>query len=1517
MDVNTTVAVDIMVRTSLGNSPDQFNKALARMEADAKSWVQRMNKIMGGLNMGGGGMGGGSGGGGVGFNSNITRTATGARGGAAYRDERGRFASASMNDPAMKAALRDVERYAKDRKKWETDYTNHVNKETEKRFQVQQRAIIRTRDAMVKGFNSIISASEKAAQQLDSGRGLLSSTFWGVLAGNITSRIINGFINLPKIAAQYIDQAMNLASERQKAFQSLGTVTGGSAKQAETEIRNLRAVKMGLVDITDAVIAYRNLRLKLQLTDQQYIDILERTTDTMAFNKQATLSYGEALRRTTEGIRLGISTLSDAGGVVENLDAIIGRYGGDLKDLDDTHKKAAASLQFYKGFIDVTAASVGDADKLALQWAGTTAKLDAAQRNLSAALGTIIIQSPHLSAAINTITSDLNNMTTALKDSDSAATASTKSWTGFFAEIIVGARVAVNSITSLFQSLPSLFESIGLAITRSFLYSFGVVGEAIAQFSGIDDRLKKAGAEFERIAAASRQFDRSTWQEYYKNLSGGLGAPKGVYNPLTQPNPRALSTGRLPQLPSSMTTFNPSGVVGNRNIFYGEPIKGGVPTPKGNNFYGTPYTGGAITGQRSFGVAPVGTGMPDLGGDKAKKAKFVLGSRGQALANAASALGVDPLDLATIIGYETSGTYSPTMMGGGTKGRADYMTYKGLIQFSRENQRTYKVNQNLTFESQLMNSVVPYLQDRFAKAGMSTAGASITDLYKAINAGSPRASTFASDRPGENIGTHVGRMLRERRGEALAKFFGGETGNVPNVGKDEKDIANLEYQIKAMTAMGKIQEAMGKLPVTTTAGQVTTGGPVTRPEVYIAGLRDQLGLQTRLKDLAIREVAFQQEINALQEDYNIKLIEETYQEKVNLEMANRRLPLQEAELEFQKSRTSQVNETADIERDIEILRKQNADAEFVRQRRINTLAGERYGLEQEISQLKDNIANGSANDPLRIEAEYLREIVNLRNREADAVMSINASQLQIAQQTVYSANQATAATLQFMASQKGVTEIAGDFQIGLLNSGYELIDKTLDRILPKMGALSDTIKDMLGSFIRLALNAAFRRLFGMETGTSGGANAGGGGGNFLQQLFGMGGGAGGGGGTGFFGGTAPFNPNAGIGLGQGGGAVNLGILQQMMGGGAPTQVSGAPDLVSIFGGIGGVPTGVGSILAGGARVNAGGVLARPTGTTGAGLSGLGSAQLMNLIGGGITGGMLGVGLGAGSGVGSALGLAGGAVGGILAGGLLAAGGSITAATSATGLLAALSPATFGISAAIAGVLLLGAWLFGRSARKKKEIKAVNTASTDAMKAIEQLLADVMAMKIDGKSAVSQAEQIRDNFKESIPELKSKDARSLANYKVVKMNKVIDQIKSEGEKADRVRDIARITDERLIPTFAVGGYGTGFGGGAFPALLHPREAVLSPSNVYALGGYKALQEAGVRGTGLTDAFEGSYSRRGGGANSVFVVGVFDDSTADDIMDRISPHVAAKKVKFGIKNNLEGLYTTIERKLVSGD
>lgn len=95
-----------------------------------------------------------------------------------------------------------------------------------------------------------------------------------------------------------------------------------------------------------------------------------------------------------------------------------------------------------------------------------------------------------------------------------------------------------------------------------------------------------------------------------------------------------------------------------------------------------------------------------------------------AIAAAARQLGINPIDLATAISYETGGTFNPTIKGPTTK----WGTHEGLLQWGDPQAAKY-INNDYSIPSQ-MRGAVAYLKDAGVKPGMG-----LPDIYSAINAG--------------------------------------------------------------------------------------------------------------------------------------------------------------------------------------------------------------------------------------------------------------------------------------------------------------------------------------------------------------------------------------------------------------------------------------------------------------------------------------------------------------------------------------------------------------------------------------------------------------------------------------------------------------------------------------------------------------------------------------------------------------------------------------------------------------
>lgn len=152
-----------------------------------------------------------------------------------------------------------------------------------------------------------------------------------------------------------------------------------------------------------------------------------------------------------------------------------------------------------------------------------------------------------------------------------------------------------------------------------------------------------------------------------------------------------------------------------------------------------------------------------------------------AIRDTALSLGIDPLDLATAISYETAGTFDPVKAGPTTQ----WGQHKGLIQFGEPQARKYGVDWNDPVGSQLgpNRAVARYLRDTGVKPGMG-----LMDIYSAINAGGVGRYGASDANNGGAPGTVADKVNSQMGGHRAnaERLFGGMPVNVPDGPKGQE-----------------------------------------------------------------------------------------------------------------------------------------------------------------------------------------------------------------------------------------------------------------------------------------------------------------------------------------------------------------------------------------------------------------------------------------------------------------------------------------------------------------------------------------------------------------------------------------------------------------------------------------------------------------------------------------------------------------------------------------------------------
>jgi hypothetical protein len=122
----------------------------------------------------------------------------------------------------------------------------------------------------------------------------------------------------------------------------------------------------------------------------------------------------------------------------------------------------------------------------------------------------------------------------------------------------------------------------------------------------------------------------------------------------------------------------------------------------------------------------------------------------EGIRSAAREMGVDPVDLATIISYETAGTLNPQKRGPTTK---KYGVHRGLIQFGEPQAELYGADfssKEKALGSQLGpdGAIVKYFKGNGIEPGMG-----LLDMYSIVNAGKPGRYNARDEAAGGAPGT--------------------------------------------------------------------------------------------------------------------------------------------------------------------------------------------------------------------------------------------------------------------------------------------------------------------------------------------------------------------------------------------------------------------------------------------------------------------------------------------------------------------------------------------------------------------------------------------------------------------------------------------------------------------------------------------------------------------------------------------------------------------------------------------
>jgi hypothetical protein len=588
------------------------------------------------------------------------------------------------------------------------------------------------------------------------------------------------------------------------------------------------------------------------------------------------------------------------------------------------------------------------------------------------------------------------------------------------------------------------------------------------------------------------------------------------------------------------------------------------------------------------------------------------------------------------------------------------------------------------------------------------------------------------------------------------------------------------------STVNESQDGPGEPPVMPQPGQDTvTDGDVEKVKVDTNALEGLIDKESVLR--ALRAEAQ----SARQQDEN-KVTTETWQAEATLHNQ-----LVDWTKDLSRVYAIQAVQREKLEREsalkIELLNKDvrdldlgNAEALHRQQQRINEQRlSSRVSLRDDIAKVQNDIATNGEDSAKREELAYWNAARSIQQAHNQAAESIIADQVKIADQTVYHADIANARVMDYLASQKSVTDLVAEAKIGIIDATFSSMDRGFSKLTQHLGVVGSLIHDLAMGFMKLWLSPFFQALAG---GGSRGSNTNGAGGGLLNAILG-------GGRTAttppFAGGSIPglsFNTTSGGMFSPGGGLnqfADLGFANSL--GPGTSTLSQATSISSTLS----TSQGLSSILH----------EAGHAGTT------VGAATITSTLAGALP--MLGLSAGASLGglftasrTASTIGTVAGGALGLSAGlaGFLALGGSL-----GTGTLAGIGGAIAGalpIIAPIAIAALVASYFINRSAQRRKDEETRTQLSGNVYNDTIKILNDTRAGNLTLSEATQQYNQVKQTYFAGVAQLKDSKTRRIAtDWWNKDFNPfywpLIEQAAKDAEK--RKSDM-----NRMHPEFAAGG-----------------------------------------------------------------------------------------------------------------
>ena len=185
--------------------------------------------------------------------------------------------------------------------------------------------------------------------------------------------------------------AVTASVEFTNAMTGLGAIakaTGEKVDVTQTAAKSL--AEKGFMTVTEAAMGLKNL-LATGFGLEEAMKVMKGFADSAAFNRQASFQWGEAVVRATEGIRLGLSQVSDSAGITKNLSQILVEQGKSMQDVSKISSDASVRQALLNGLMKEFTLYTGNAELALSTYSGSLSVLKTSLFNLKKEIGDSLV----------------------------------------------------------------------------------------------------------------------------------------------------------------------------------------------------------------------------------------------------------------------------------------------------------------------------------------------------------------------------------------------------------------------------------------------------------------------------------------------------------------------------------------------------------------------------------------------------------------------------------------------------------------------------------------------------------------------------------------------------------------------------------------------------------------------------------------------------------------------------------------------------------------------------------------------------------------------------------------------------------------------------------------------------------------------------------------------------------------------------------------------------------------------